>query len=343
MPRSVNHVIVLMLENRSFDHLLGFMRDQYPPGTFDGLVGDESNPDAQGAAVKVSRSASAMLKAGPDHGHRGVMHQLTGRPRPPAGARITNDGFVRSYAARARDTGHAVMKCFDPAGIPVTSALARAFVVCDRWFCSVPGETWPNRNYVHAATSDGEVNIEFRPFSNRTIFELLEHAGHEWAVYHRGPPQLWAFPRLWESPFSRSKRFRPLDDLPGDIRAGHLPTYTFVEPDHGLLWPRRRSNSQHPANNADHGRDFYAGEHLVLEIYSALLDNPALWNDVLWMLTYDEHGGFYDHVHPPRGTKPAGASGRPAAPGVRLRSSRSARPGDRHLAVGALWCRFDAV
>ena len=112
---------------------------------------------------------------------------------------------MRAYADKSHGNGHDAMRCFAPSHVPVLSGLAKAFAVCDQWFCSVPGETWPNRNYVHAATSDGEVNINKRFYKNRTIFELLEAAGHEWAVYHRGPAQVWAFPSLWESPFSKNE------------------------------------------------------------------------------------------------------------------------------------------
>lgn len=301
----IEHVIVLMLENRSFDHMLGFMTPLYPPGDFNGLAGTESNPDPQGAPVQVTADADGVIAVGPDHSHEGVMWQLTnkkpGAPTDP----INNQGFVRAHAHVANGSGDDVMRCFAPDRVPVLSTLARQFAVCDAWFCSVPGETWPNRNYLHAATSDGEVNIEKRFFPNRTIFELLQAAGHEWAIYYRPPAQVWVFPELWQWPFSRRDRFRPLDSLAADIRAGQLPTYTFVEPDHGLLWPRKRSNSQHPSNNLEVPRDFYAGERLVFDVYAALYDTPAAFEKTVFLVTYDEHGGYYDHAVPPKGVAPA--------------------------------------
>ena len=301
----IDHVIVLMLENRSFDHMVGYMRELYPPGTFDGLDGTESNPDTHGRRVTVSSDATGSLPVGPDHSHVGVMSQLFGKSTPGPHDPITNEGFVRSYEGTTHGNGSRIMQCFAPPRIPVLAALAKGFAICDHWFCSVPGETWPNRNYCHAATSDGEVNIRKRFYTNRTVFQVLRDAKHEWAVYHQGPAQLWVFPRLWQKPFSRVKRFRPLKELAADIRAGNLPAYTFVEPDHGLLWPKHRSNSQHPSNNLESPRDFYAGEQLIVDIYAALFDTPNVFNRTLFIVTYDEHGGFYDHAQPPRQTPPA--------------------------------------
>jgi phospholipase C len=309
MPPAIEHVIVLMLENRSFDHMVGYMAAMYPPGQFDGLSGTESNPDRHGAPVSVSDEASGVLPVGPDHSHQGVLWQLTGKETSTPQDPITNMGFVHSYEhttkSEGNEDGDDIMQCFSPPRLPVLAALARGFAICDRWFCSVPGETWPNRNYVHAATSDGEVNIKRRFYRNRTVFELLMDAGEEWTVYHQGPAQVWVFPRLWQSPFSRANRFRPLEDLPADIRGSKLPAYTFVEPDHGLLWPHRRSNSQHPSNNLKVPRDFYAGERLLLDIYTALIETPDMLMNTLFFVTYDEHGGYYDHVPPPRNAPPA--------------------------------------
>ena len=303
MTDSVKHVIVLVLENRSFDHMLGYLTPDYPAGSFEGISGHETNLDAAGTPVRVSSAGSPVLPTSPDHSHTGVIFQLTGTH--DATAPLTNGGFVQSYAAITGGDGHEAMRCLAPAKVPVLATLARAFAVCDHWFCSVPGETWPNRNYLHAATSDGEVDIDMRAYWRRTIFDTLEEAGHDWRVYHRGPAQVWALPTVWQAPFNRRRRFRRLDTLAADIRSGDLPAYTFVEPDHGLLWPKERSNSQHPSSNDQNGRDFYAGEQLILEIYRALTETPDVWKGALFLVTYDEHGGFFDHAAPPRGVAPA--------------------------------------
>lgn len=281
----VKHVIVLMLENRSFDHMLGW--------TFN--PADMPTPDL----------ASYEMPKDPDHAHVGVMWQMTGTkpsdPPPPVPiGPLTMQGFADSFADRSPGNGPVVLRGFRPEQVPVLSTLAREFAVCTRWFCSVPGQTWPNRNFAHAATSDGAVANELRLYGNPTIFDQLEDAGHSWRVYHQGPAQIWCFPGVW-SLFR--DRFEDHEDLLDDIRNDELPSYAFVEPDHGLILRDTfdSSNSQHPHNNPREsgGRDFLAGEELLRSIYAALLQRPNVFARTLLLVTYDEHGGFADHVPPP--------------------------------------------
>ncbi len=349
----IEHVVVLMLENRSFDHLLGYV----PPadGAFDGLLARaRSNPGwGRGPAVAASPTAKKVLPVGPDHSHDAVMQQLALRRGKP-----TNRGFVRSYERKARNLdppvfggllgpvanlarrllagggtgvkgrGPLVMACQPPENVPVLAQLATEFGVCSRWFCSVPGETWPNRNFAHAATSDGQTEIEIRPYTNRTIFELLESAGADWRIFYDDTPQVWAFPALWDTPERHAKWF-PLDRFAGHVAAGELTAYTFIEPNHRpplhtldhapLIGAPDLSNSQHPENNLVsnaaydgftlHGEsDFTRAEALIATIYEALRVHPEVFAKTLLLITYDEHGGLYDHVPPPTGVpSPGGA------------------------------------
>ena len=298
----VQHVIVLMLENRSFDHMLGFV-----PGVGE-LTGAESNPSDWGP-INVSADAEFVLPVGPDHSHVGIMRQLADG----------NQGFVHAYTAavaEARsklkdpadlpaDLERWVMRCFAPARVPVLGTLAKEFVTFRRWFASVPGETWPNRNYAHAATSHGQVDIKFQPYFDRTIFELLGKNDRSWRIYHDGPAQAWAFPKLWVA-FWRH-RFKGMDKLFAAIDQDQLDSYSFVEPDHGLLPTDKTSNNQHPDNNTvapQTGLDFLAAEKLIAAIYERLRANPAVFEKTLFLVTYDEHGGFYDHVPPPKADPP---------------------------------------
>jgi phospholipase C len=295
----VQHVIVLMLENRSFDHMLGYM-----PGVGE-LTGAESNPSEWGD-IRVSDDADFVLPLGPDHTHVGIMSQIENG----------NTGFVKSYAAvvaKARkegkdlpaDLGKAVMRSFAPGRVPVLGTLAQGFVTFRRWFASVPGETWPNRNYAHAATSHGQVDIKFQPYTDRTIFELLGKSHRSWRIYHDGPAQAWAFPKLWLA-FWRH-RFKGVDRLFTAIERDQLDHYSFIEPDHGLLPLDKTSNNQHPDNNTvakQNGLDFLAGEKLIATIYERLRANPAVFQKTLLLVTYDEHGGFYDHISPPPAVPP---------------------------------------
>jgi phospholipase C len=304
MPGAIESVIVLMLENRSFDHMLGFL--PHPSPNYPRLTGNEENPAAEPAEppIKVSATARTTLALDPAHDHGDVMLQLTGKrsARPPYV--LTNSGFVVSYEGvglrqkRRRGFGPLIMKCQPPGNIPVLATLASSFAVCTRWFCSVPGQTWPNRNFAHAATSDGEVDNSLRFYTNPTVFETLGEAGRSWRIYHRGAAQSWAFRNLW----LRRQELGGFDshgDLMRAIADDRLPAYSFVEPDH--FWPR--PSSQHPANNEKNGEDFARGEALIRNIYSALLARPAVFEKTLLVITYDEHGGTYDREPPPSGDR----------------------------------------
>jgi phospholipase C len=355
----IEHVVVLCLENRSFDHMLGYL--DHPDPRFEGLrgAGPYDNVGWDGAErVAASDGAKRVLPFGPDHSHDAVMEQLgiTSDHKP---WRPTNQGFVTSYERKARGLappkvegflgpllgklfgskpvgstvagrGPLTMLCQRPEQVPVLSRLALEFAVCDHWFCSVPGETWPNRNYLHAATSDGETDIELRVYSNPTIFELLEKNGKRWRVYHDDTPQLWAFQNLWDTP-DRHGNWFPAAKFVEHAARGDLAAYSFIEPNHRppfhtldhqpiLGGAKSGSTSQHPENNlvsdaaydefddtAD--TDFARADRLIATIYEALRANPALFQKTMFVITYDEHGGLYDHVPPPADV-PAPGGGR---------------------------------
>jgi phospholipase C len=344
---AVEHVVVLCLENRSFDHLLGFL--DHPDRTFKGLLrgGPYANP-YQKTMIPPTADAKRVLPFGPDHSHDAVMGQLA-MSGPPWNRQPTNQGFVTSYelkasgqapsmyagalasslqwlqarrrkrTATARGRGPLVMSCQSPARVPVLSTLALEFAVCDQWFSSVPGETWPNRNYLHAATSDGEVNIVTRPYTDRTIFELIEEHGADWRIYHDDVPQVWAFQKLWDSP-ARHGNWFPMKRFAEHVEAGNLRAYTFIEPNHrppvhtldkiqAFGGHPGSSNSQHPENNQvaddayesfDPGidTDFARAERLIASVYETLRANAELFATTMLVITYDEHGGFFDHVPP---------------------------------------------
>ncbi|MGI9021985.1 MAG: alkaline phosphatase family protein [Acidimicrobiales bacterium] len=313
----IEHVVVLMLENRSFDNLLGFLHHP-DPDAFDGLsVGQHHNVDAAGTAVK-STDDGVPSGLDPDHSHEGALRQMAA-----VGDVAANGGFLRSYEEWLR--GHedlagpaeAVMKCLDPAvQCPVIAGLALEFAVCTAWFSSVPGETWPNRNFAHAATSDGTVNIELGLFYDRTIFELIARKRKSWHVYYDGTPQVWCYPKLWRRrtfvDFFLRRRANIGNWFEFSQFAGHaagtLPSYSFIEPAHNRIYSPegapRRTNSQHPHNNLENSDDFAGGEALIATVYEALRANPAQFAKTLLVITYDEHGGLYDHVDPPAAVPP---------------------------------------
>jgi hypothetical protein len=208
-------------------------------------------------------------------------------------------------AHRLRAASGRVMRCWDPADIPALATLARQFAVCTRWHSSVPGATWPNRNFAHAATSSESVDIEVGFYEEPTIFERLGDAyGREstpdpWRIYFHDTPQVVAFRKVWED--APDGAWRGAERLLDDIRNCDLPRYAFVEPQHS----GPGSNSQHPGNNMDElSTDFEDGEKLIAAIYNALVEQEDLFKHTVFVVTYDEHGGFPDRCEPPRALHP---------------------------------------
>jgi phospholipase C len=313
---SVNSVVVLMLENRSFDHMLGFLYpgNVSPAGQpFEGLTGTESNTGSNGEAVTVFRiepatpNAYYMPGADPGEGYMATNDQLYGNDNGPASSGlaasgqgfVTNYGYTLGWESKEASTWPIVsgtvegdiMGCFTPEALPVLSALAKGYAVCDQWFASVPTETLPNRAFACAATSQGHMDDKTHTFSSPTIFGLLEAAGLGWAVYGYDDEP------LTKSTFTQistaaASHFGKFTDFQAAAAAGTLPPYTFLEPS----WSST-GNSQHP------NYDVALGEQLIHDVYEALRPGPG-WPGTLLVITYDEHGGCYDHVPPPWGAVP---------------------------------------
>ena len=305
MP-NIRHIVVLMLENCSYDHMLGFL------GQGDGLTGTEFNrvdpADPSSESVVVSNDAQYLGDFGtpaidPSHQHENINVQLynsTVAPETPPAE--TNIGFVKDYASVSGNTvagGKRIMKCFDPEKLPVLSTLAREYALCDRWFSSMPGQTWPNRFFVHAATSGGSIDNTFRIFTMRTIFDNLTAAEEDWTVYVHDMPQCVTLASLRNPAYKKNfKTFKVFFSL--DCKTGSLPSYSFIEPRYfdflGL-----KANDQHPPH------DVSLGEQLIADVYETIRNSPA-WEHTLLVITWDEHGGMYDHVLPPACVSPDGLS-----------------------------------
>jgi phospholipase C len=312
----VQHIVVLMLENRSFDHLCGFLKRRIP--ALDGLSGAEAIPRdpaaGPGNPVQVSDDAPPVTDVDPGHALGDVSQQIYGRPEPDFPANGANDGFVANYRryTGSDEAADAIMRCFAPESLPVLTTLAEEFAICDGWFASLPGPTWPNRVFVHAGTSAGHTDNGFRLYDVPTIFQRLEAARRTWCVYYHDVPQALVFPHVaphYLNPFSR--KVRPFEQrFADDVRRGRLADYVFIEPRYldtpeldadrqptgRWLW----ANDQHPPHDVRHG------EHLIADVYEALRQSK-LWPGVLLIVLYDEHGGFYDHVFPEKAVPPPAA------------------------------------
>jgi phospholipase C len=309
----IKHVVVLMLENRSFDCILGKL---YPSGPkFDGLTGEESNPwhqpDGSTENIPVwndpTLTAQSLCIPDPDPGELFIYMQmqlygLNPDGTPHLGA-PSMDGFVDNYmrqpaADRPFHPG-SVMHYFTPDQVPVISQLARAFGVSDRWHASAPCQTWPNRFFAHTGTAEGYVNNEptHFPYLMETVFNRLNDVGQSWHIYFHDMPQSSALARLWEYPF----HFKYFDtDFARDAALGNLPAYSFIEPRYFAdVLLNKVPDDEHPPHNVAYG------EELIAAVYNAVRGGPG-WKDTLLLITYDEHGGCYDHVAPPGATPPGG-------------------------------------
>jgi phospholipase C len=316
---TIEHVVVLMLENRSFDHLFGG-RDGV-----EGLAGhgftNRVAPSKPASATNtdipttVGEAPFAITRGqGPGHSLDATNIQLCGDRNGPSSSRpVNNSGFVMSYSnnLRADHVGavtdadlRAVMESFGPTQLPVLNALASAYVLCDHWFAEVPGPTMPNRFFMHAATSAGFAhNVWNKPFQLRTIYDQLADAGKSWGVYYSDQNEVAQF-----SPTNQSKEnFRIYDDtFVAGATAGRLPAYSFIIPRFAAT-----ADGSGAANSMHAPDDVRPGEQLVAEIYNALRSNAAAWNRTLLVITFDEHGGFFDHVAPPAAPNPDGLTSPP--------------------------------
>jgi phospholipase C len=297
MAQTINHVVVLMLENRGFDHMLGFLTPK--TGAIDGLTGNEfnpSNPLSPSDQHFVSRNAGFVLTPDPGHSIPDVNVQLFARPGGPPPIGSPNLGFIWNYSQQhhAPADPTTIMRCFDPANLPVLSTLAIEFGVCDQWFSAVPGPTWPNRFFAHAATSNGHIdNSMFTNYDMPSIFENLAARGLTWRDYYHDFSQTWSLQRL-QTPENRVN-FHSFGRFKRDARDGKLPNYAFIEPKYFSLFGE--ANDQHPPH------DIRAGEALIADVYEAVRTSPQ-WLDTLLLITYDEHGGTYDHVLPGEAVPP---------------------------------------
>jgi len=312
---SIQHVFVLMLENRAFDHMLGFSgisgQDAATGETtrINGLSGIESNT-FQGQVYKVSSTADFVMPADPGHEFPNVLNQLCGMMATyhSGGAypAIDGSGFVGSYAASGGGSSPGeIMKCFSAAQLPVLNALAQEFVVCDNWHASMPGPTWPNRMFVHAASSGGldhspsvaEIAeweaIDGFQFAKGTIYDALKAKGVPWRLYGGD-----SFPMVAALKGIRLEDIRSFDHFTSDLGQANYPySYVFIEPSYDVLNDYENSTSQHPLT------DITLGEGLIKATYEAIRTSE-FWTSSMLIITWDEHGGFYDHAVPPAAPAP---------------------------------------
>lgn len=344
----VKNVFVLMLENRAFDHMIGL--DQFPgidavtlkKTTLNALNGNDLPSNTYGSGTyPVLPGAPNQMSVDPGHEFEDVTVQLGTATNPMS-------GFVQDFAVGNgwNDEGDApanalysVMASYLPNQVPVLNQLAKEFCICDNYFCSLPGPTWPNRFFVHAATSGGifaspsswwimkRIALNGVNFENGNIFSALEDKikGSPWKIFHgvgstttgdipqacslKGvsltsskvkklrytgdPSQKYNTPPYWKH-VSDDNFYNELNDT----KKPYDTAYTFIEPAYGEVSSTfEGGSSQHPMDAVT------SGEGLVKYVYETIRNSP-IWNQSLLIITYDEHGGFYDHITPPAAVPP---------------------------------------
>ncbi|OYO26485.1 alkaline phosphatase family protein [Janthinobacterium sp. PC23-8] len=278
----IDHIVVLMMENRSFDHMLGYLSLEGGRGDIDGLRSEHLNTHA-GKVYSIHHLQRTALQPGQDPGHTAasVARQLQDH----------NGGFVSDYALMHPDDPDPglVMGYYNGADLPMYDFLARQFCVCDRCHSSVPGGTWPNRLYAVSGRAAGSKDSKRVPlYANKSFVRQLERNMVSWKFYSFWKPWTLA---LTDEHYRSSEFYEPFGDqgrrygFVGDALAGALPSVSWID-------PHFFANGDHPP------ADVRAGQALAARVYQALSRGPA-WERTLLVITYDEHGGFFDHVPPP--------------------------------------------
>ena len=316
--QNLQHVVVLMMENRSFDHMLGALHATRPE--IDGLTGRETNPDTTGVPVPVAPTAEyqSQLDPDPDHHFLAADLQIFGGVTTAQNPNRTPNmqGFVRSYFNQQANVKHSrlIMNYFTPDKLPVLTGLASEFAVFNRWFSSIPGPTLCNRAFAHYGTSFGQVSMDIFYWNKqyKSIYERLAANGNTTRLYYydSASSSLEVVNLLQNQP----ALFGTFPDFLDACSRNQLPQYCFIEPNYTDHDAPDGSGEllacdQHP----DH--DVRAGEQFIATVYNAIRNNPKLWPYTAILVVYDEHGGIFGHVPPPACT-PDGFVAQPSATGT---------------------------
>ncbi len=281
MPQ-IRHVVVLMMENHSFDNILGRLPYAVPGRhDVDGLTfrrgrSANFNRDQYGARHFATRPGSpCQLHGVPSQSWNASHESFDGG---------LNDGFVRA-------SGPTAMWYWDRHALPFTYSLARYFPIGQRYFCSVLAQTYPNRRFFFTGTASGTIATDSSTFSipaaNGTIFDRLDAHQIDWAIYYQNVPSAAIVPGALNGGGAKQHNF---DLFAADVAAGRLPAFTFIDPNY-------------TTTSEENPQDIQVGEQFIAQVVDALIRAPT-WRHTALFITYDEHGGYYDHVPPPRAIKP---------------------------------------
>jgi phospholipase C len=342
MAQKIKHVVVLMMENRSFDNLLGWLynRENDPPykevptgQTFEGLDRATKEIPWRGKMYG-ARHGTDMTQPYPDPNeeYAFMYRQMFDKDFDPkkhvpdkAGQMPAMDGYMTDYETAVTRHGgdlkqvEAIMNCFRPTDVPVISQLANSFTVCDHWYASLPSQTLANRCFVHAGTSRGHVNNSSDATRHAswvstapTIFSMMKKANIAWRIYYGGSLSICnAFLThldLLELAPDHHKYFfdnNTFEDYVRNVKEEEFPSYIFIEPTlmAGRRWgPQDDEHPQSFKSSVGGPSNVLWGEDLIARMFNALTANTKLWASTMFVLLFDECGGLYDH-YPPQPTR----------------------------------------
>jgi phospholipase C len=339
---NIEHIVVLMMENRSFDNLLGWLAKNpttspWPavnipaktPPTFDGLLPNAySNTDKNGATVFATEGthpwppyrpapqtghypppipdndALTVPNPDPNEAYDSVTNQIFGIP---PGRDPDMSGFLQDYATANPVSPNQIMEAYAPSQASVINNLAMNFAVCDRWFAPVPSETWPNRGFMHAGSSAGYVNNHLiSPYDIDTIFNILSNQDKTWGVFSDST----IVPSLVSVQFHNSLRpypgnFRHFSAFQQCCQAASTAAPGAKLPAYSFVEPVLLAQGDGDLFENDYHppSSIKAGEYFLAQVYECLRTSPYR-DKILFVVLFDEHGGCYDHVPPPSGAAP---------------------------------------
>ncbi len=295
----IKHVVLLVLENHPFDQMLGCFKELY--SNLDGI--DPANPgmnkDDKGKEFTQKPTDERQMILDPHHEVNHVAKQLEDN----------NGGFILDFVqanpTASQEDRQFIMGYYRRGFLPALHSLAEEFTICDHWFSSLPGPTWPNRFFALTGTSSGRVNmpedgehtVDFGGWFQQnqvTIFDRLNNKGISWKIYFHDIPQSICLEHQ-RRPEMTARYFPILQfqhDAAGD--EADFPAFCFIEPDYNGAM----ENDDHPPH------DVMKAQKLLADVYNAIRVNDELWKSTLLVVFYDEHGGFYDHVVPPPALAP---------------------------------------
>jgi phospholipase C len=300
--RRLETIIIVIMENRSFDHLLGYLSLAGGRTDVDGVKDEawrlaHANPGTAGPVSPFALTQMGILD--PPHEREPIAWQIgtaSGSPGPMM-------GFVQSYARRrpAPDDESLVMGFYRAPHVPMADFFAREFLICDHWFSSLPTGTQPNRLMAMSGIAAREDNAQFLLTDQELVYDWLDRHAVPWRVYHDGPLPFFALMERWQPEIAKDlavdllgihTKFRRYEHFDRDFRRDPtLPPVIFVEPEF-TDGPHVSPNDDHPPTSIADGQKF------LYSIYQTLMRRPDRWSKTLLMVTYDEHGGFFDHVSP---------------------------------------------